>query len=103
MLKEDIDSCFRKFFDRPPTEFEISRLFDCYQTAHMEDGALSFEIKYTADDAQLMANAFECAASAGSMGVAYVAGVLRNFRERGIKTEADRVRWEGERYEVFNS
>lgn len=92
-LKIAIDSLFEQKFSRFPSNEELSNLSSIF------DGSLADLL--TEDQHYLLTVAFESAANAGKMNTAYILGVFKNLKLRGIDTkekyEADRKRFAIER------
>ena len=88
-LRIALDSLFEQKFSRFPSNEELTNLSSIF--------AGSLADLLTEDQQYLLTVAFDSAANAGKMNTAYILGVFKNLKLRGIDTrekyEADRKRF----------
>ncbi len=85
-VREEIQKRFEIFFDKTPTEFEISAILKCMILLYYPNEE---EFTCSKDDVFLLEKAMETAAKGSDKPAAYIEGVYHNYRKRKIKTEDD--------------
>ncbi len=95
-LSKYVSTLFRRHFGRIPTDAEVDAIkgaLEAFYGTATEFGNATM----SDDDIEIIAYAIEAAANAGAMNVAYVRGVLKNLKARGIKNADDLWQFEADR------
>lgn len=85
-FRQTADTLFQRFFGRIPSHFDCLSLFSMLCWSLYGDGEF---FRLSDDDVELLTLAFKAAADAGHSDLAYLHGVFRRFRQRGIRTPSD--------------
>lgn len=95
-FRKTVDLLFEQYFGKQAQEYDYTIVFRLIRWVHIdvESGILNPPVEMSEDDIELLTNAFDAAAMADKKSLAYVQGVIKRYRERGIQT-ADAF-WEHE-------
>ena len=84
-FEETADLLFSRFFGRMPSAFDRLSLLDALRWSLYGDGPFTL----SGEDIELLTLVFKAAADAGHSDLAYLNGIFRRLRQRGIRTPSD--------------